>query len=506
MNIAEILWNNAETFADRSVLYHEKRPVSFQQLAQSVRGATDVLRSFRVGRGDRVAIFANNSPDWFANLFAIASLGAICVPINPALTSAEACNIIDHCEPKVAVIDQALATLLAPARAPVHVVPIASQGSEAEGRSSEARTPVDGSVGHAGVEDMKPAEPAIIFYTSGTTGQPKGVVLSHSAVMFIADMFSRHSMMSSSDTSLVMGSVAFIYPLIINALASLRGGATVVVQDRFHPERVARTVEERRVSIVMGVPTMYTMIANWAEGKAHDFSSIRLAVSAGASFPASLAERVHKTLGFHVFDLWGMTECTPVTSYDPARDTAGRPDAAGRALPDCAFRVVDDDLRDLPTGEVGEIILKSPARMTGYYKNPTATAEALVDGWVRSGDLGRIDEEGYLYIVGRKKDLIIRGGANIYPVDVEEVLFAHPAVAECAVVGVPDSTFGETVKAFVVLKAGSAVDAEQLAAHCRGLLAEYKVPSSIEFVEGLPKGPTGKILRRALREPQTVDA
>jgi len=507
MNIAEILWIGADGFENHPVFYIDHLPIPFRQLERDVRGAMGMLRSFGVERGDRVALFANNSPEWFANLFAIASVGAICVPINPALTSVEACNIVDHCEPKIAIVDQALAKLLAPAKVPVRIVAIATRGGEADGPTCEWRTLVDENTAHAGgVEDMDSADPAIIFYTSGTTGQPKGVVLSQSAVMFIADMFSKHSMMSPADTSLVMGSVAFIYPLIINALASLRGGATVVIQDRFHPERVAHIVKERRISIIMGVPTMYTMLANWAEDKVHDFSSIRVAYSAGASFPASLADRVHKTLGFHVFDLWGMTECTPVTSFDPAREKAGRPDSAGRALPGCALRVVDDDLRELPTGQVGEILLTSPARMTGYYKNPSATAEAMIDGWVRSGDLGRVDEEGHLYIVGRKKDLIIRGGANIYPVDVEEVLFAHPAVAECAVVGVPDSTFGETVKAFIVLKPGSAVDAEVLAAHCRSLLAEYKVPSSIEFIESLPKGPTGKILRRVLRDSQTLKA
>jgi long-chain acyl-CoA synthetase len=499
MNVANILWDGAGQFEGRPILYMEDRAITFLQLAADVGAAAGMLKAHGVTRGDRVALLANNSAEWFGIMFATASLGAVCVPINPALTSAEVCNIVDHCEPKVAVVDDALKDLLAPAEAPVRIVSIPAGDLACEWRElAGSNTP------HGSVEDMDPADPAIIFYTSGTTGQPKGVVLAHSAVMFIADMFSRHSLISPSDTSLVMGSVAFIYPLLINALASIRGGATVVLQDRFHPEQVTRIVERRRVSILMGVPTMYTMIANWAAGKKHDYSSIRVAFSAGASFPASLAERVHKGLGFHVFDLWGMTECTPVSSFDPARDRAGRPDSAGRALPDCAFRVVDDELNELPAGEVGEILLTSPARMTGYYKNPSATTEALVDGWVRSGDLGRVDEDGFLYIVGRKKDLIIRGGANVYPVDVEEVLFAHPAVAECAVVGIPDATYGETVKAFVVLKEDAEVDADVLMTHCRGMLAEYKVPSSITFVEMLPKGPTGKILRRELRQPEAV--
>lgn len=494
MNFADILWEGARSFADRPALCFEDRTTSWGELADVVRRTAGMLRSAGVVRGDRVVLYANNAPEWLANLFAIASLGAICVPINPALTSSEACNIVAHCEPKVVIADQPLVPLLEPVERTTRIIVMASPAA------GEWHRLVVQAVPHGAVEDMEPAEPAIIFYTSGTTGQPKGVVLGHSAVMFIADMCSRHSMTSPSDISLVMGSVAFIYPLVINALASLRGGAIVVLQGRFHPENAARVVQERRVTVIMGVPTMYTMIANWVEGRPHDFSSIRLAYSAGAAFPASLAERVGRTLGFNVFDMWGMTECTPVTSFDPAHDTAGVPDSAGRALPGCAFRVVDDALHEVPTGEVGEIMLTSPGLMTEYFRNPGATREVLIDGWVRSGDLGRVDDQGCLYIVGRKKDLIIRGGANISPVDVEEALFAHSAVAECAVVGVPDSLFGELVAAYVVLKPGATIDEAALTVHCRSLLAEYKVPSSILFVDSLPKGPTGKILRRVLRD------
>ncbi len=207
----------------------------------------------------------------------------------------------------------------------------------------------------------------------------------------------------------------------------------------------------------------------------------------GLQFPPARAcrtrwcRRGEERLGFEIFDLWGMTECTPVTGYDPRRDKSGFPDSCGRALPRCAFRIVDDDLKELPVDTVGEIMLTGPMVMSGYYKNPGITAETLIDGWIRSGDLGKTDADGYLFIVGRKKDLIIRGGANVYPVDIEEVLYTHADVAECAVIGKPDQVFGELVKAYVVKNAPQ-VTVQQLIAHCRTMLADYKVPAEIEFI------------------------
>jgi long-chain acyl-CoA synthetase len=368
------------------------------------------------------------------------------------------------------------------------------------GGQNDWHTVVSGAQPDTYVAEVADSDPALIFYTSGTTGVPKGVLLSHGAEIFAAQMVAKHVGITPGDCSIVMGSLAFIYPLIINALASISGGASVVLQDRFHPQMVADAVRKHRVTIMMGVPTMYVMLMNFVDaGNASDFSSIRVAFSGGASLPDALVKRGKASLGFNIFDLWGMTECTPVTTFDPKRETAGQPDSCGRALPECAFRIVDDELKECPVGTVGEVMLTGPLIMTGYYKNPTATAETMIDGWIRSGDLGMTDKNGFLYIVGRKKDLIIRGGANVYPVDVEEALYTHDSVAECAVIGKPDDVFGEIVKAYVVRKTG-ATDVTELIAHCKTKLADYKVPSEIEFIDELPKGPTGKILRRELRE------
>lgn len=494
MNIAQIFWNSRSSFANKPILFVNDKDVSFNDLAGQVQSLTGALRSRGIGAGDHVVLAMNNCTEWVVSILAVLGAGAICVPVNPGLRPPEMCNIANHCEPKLAIVDAELLGHFAEAKVKFDAI-VRGGGGVADWKTVIARAAPE-----ATVAAVKDSDPALIFYTSGTTGVPKGVLLSHGAEVFAAQMVAKHLAITSSDRSIVMGSLAFIYPLVINALASIAGGASVVLQDRFHPQLVADAVRKHRVTIMMGVPTMYVMLINYADtGKECDLSSVRAAFSGGASLPDALVKRAKASLGFSIFDLWGMTECTPVTTFDPKREKAGQPDSCGRALPGCAFKIVDDGLEECPVGTIGEVMLTGPLTMTEYYKNPSATAETLIDGWIRSGDLGMTDKDGFLYIVGRKKDLIIRGGANVYPVDVEEALYTHEAVAECAVIGKPDDVFGETVKAYVVRKT-SDTGAVELIDHCKTKLADYKVPSEIEFIDELPKGPTGKVLRRELRE------
>ncbi|MBN8980770.1 MAG: AMP-binding protein [Rhizobiales bacterium] len=494
MNIASIFWNQRNAYASKPILIVDDKPVSFDELADCIQRLTGELRARGIGSGDRVILAMNNCTEWMASILAVLGAGAICVPTNPGLRPPEMCNIANHCQPKLAILDSELVGHFDDAKVKFDKI---VRGS---GAANDWAVVVSAANKDVVVADTKDSDSALIFYTSGTTGLPKGVLLNHGAEIFAATMFSKHIAVTPSDRTLVMGSLAFIYPLIINALASISGGASVVLQSRFHPQLAADAIRNHSVTIMMGVPTMYVMLMNFAEtNRNSDLSSIRMAFSGGASLPDALVKRGRASLGFNIFDLWGMTECTPVTTFDPKREKAGQPDSCGRALPGCAFKIVDDDLKEVSVGTVGEILLTGPLRMTGYYLNPQVTAETLVDGWVRSGDLGMTDKDGFLYIVGRKKDLIIRGGANVYPVDVEEALYTHDDVAECAVIGKPDDTFGEIVKAYVVRKRPE-LSVDALTAHCKTKLADYKVPSEIEFIEELPKGPTGKILRRELRE------
>jgi long-chain acyl-CoA synthetase len=285
---------------------------------------------------------------------------------------------------------------------------------------------------------------------------------------------------------------------LIAAVGHIAVGATLVLHQRFHPKDTAEAIARYRVTTVFWVPTMYVMALEWAALHPVDFSSLRVCISGGASLPWSVAERFEHTFGVPVLSGWGMTEGTPVTGFDV--QGRGRPESIGRALEGCEVRVVDTDGNDLPIGEVGELIFRSPSNMSGYYNLPDVTADAVRDGWMWSGDLGRKDDDGFYYIVGRSKDMIIRGGANIYPAEVEDVLCASPDVAEAAVVGLPDERYGESVVAYVTPRAGRTPDAETLLAFCRERLAAYKTPQTVIFVDELPKGATGKILKRVLKE------
>ena len=494
MNIADILVRSAPHFERKPICIFKDEPTAYDQLSDRVRRLTAALRKRGAEKGSTVILLMQSCPEWLVSFFAIMATGATAVPINPGLAPPEVKKIANHCEAAIALVQTELAGHLEGIRS-IQCFCVFDAEGHSEWHRLCSKTAPD-----SVIAEMTPEDPALIYYTSGTTGLPKGVVLSHRAVLFAAEMFSRHLAISPGDRALVTGSMAFILHLIVNGLTSLNHGATLVLLERFHPEMAVQAIEKHRTTFLMAVPTAYVMMLNWMGGKRCDLSSLRFAITAGASFPAALYERAKSVFGLPIFDLWGMTECAPITSYDPKCDTEGRLNSCGRPLPGCHVRIVDDSLNDLPAGETGEVLLKSPAIMTGYFKNEKATAETIFEGWVRSGDLGKLDDDGFLYIIGRKKDLIIRGGANIYPVDIEEVLYGHAAVGECAVIGVPDQTFGEQVKAFVVIRTGMGTTEAELADYCRQNIAEYKVPAQIKIVDSLPKGPTGKILRRQLRE------
>lgn len=494
MNIAGILERVRPYYLSKPVCVFNGVEHSFSDFSDDVAGISTALLKFGVRKGSRVALLASNRPELLISFFATWSVGAVAVPINPGLAAPEVCAIIDHCEPTVVIVEAALSELLIGSHSHFKTCTIDGGITSHWHRLALLSEPTLDPV------SVQPADPALIYYTSGTTGTPKGAVISHGAALFSIDMFSRHLLINPTDRLLITGPMAFILHLTMNALTALNGGASIVILERFHPDAVFRAIDQHGITLLIAVPTAYVMMLNSLDGRRVDLPSVRFAISAGAAFPETLAQRVVHGLGIPVFDLWGMTECGPITTYDPTRDTAGRPDSCGRPLPSCEIRIVDDALEDIANGGVGEVLLRCPGLMTCYYKNSQATTEAIVGGWMRSGDLGKIDADGFLYIVGRKKDMIIRGGANIYPVDIEEVLYSHRAVSECAVVGIPDPIFGEIVKAFVVPRAGMHIECSDLLEHCRSQIAGYKVPSQIQIVNLLPKGATGKILRRQLRD------
>lgn len=495
MNIRDLLDSAAQAYQNKPLMYFKGEPIGYSEFIDQVHRLNQVLNKHGVKKGDRVAILMNNSPEWLISFFAAHSRGAIVVPINPALTASEVSYIVNDAKPAVLVVDASLKASLAKIENYPLLLEIADVQSHSQWHAAALQSsPL------VERESLSDDDPAIILYTSGTTGRPKGTVLSHGANFATLERCGRLFRINAEDRAAVIVPLAFIYGSIIQFGASLYGGATIFLFERFHPRDTTEAIQREQINVFMGVPTIYVMMLNWADQNPVDLSSVRLFISSGSHLPATVSEQLRLRLGINVFEYWGMTEGTPITGYDPFKDGQGRPDSVGRELPDCEVRIVDGNGRDVRAGEIGELIFRSPSNMIGYLGNPQATAETIKDGWLYSGDLGKRDDEGFIYIVGREKDMIIRGGANIYPAEIEEVLYGIDGIAECAVVGAPDPVYGEVVRAFVVRRNGYVVDAAAIQDYCREHLAEYKIPTIVSFIDEVPKGPTGKILKRVLRE------
>jgi long-chain acyl-CoA synthetase len=337
---------------------------------------------------------------------------------------------------------------------------------------------------------------AAILYTSATTGRPKGVMLTHANVVSNTHATVHHLRMTPDDVGLCALPLfhCFGQNFIMNALVA--AGGTMVLQERFVPAEFLAAIARRRVTILYAVPTMYILLLA-GDLAAHDLSSLRLAFSAAAMLPGDVESRWTAASGLPVSQGYGLTESSPAATYN--HEHSHRPGSVGTPIENVEVRVVDEQDREVRDGELGEIVIRGPNVMRGYLGKPEDTAWTLRGGWLHSGDIGRRDEDGYFYVVDRVKDMVNVAGFKVFPREVEEVLFEHPAVAEAAVLGRPDPIKGEVVRACVVLRPGHSATADDLIDRCRGRLASYKVPVVVEFLAALPKSPTGKILKKSLR-------
>jgi len=351
-------------------------------------------------------------------------------------------------------------------------------------------------------EPVKPADIACLQYTGGTTGTSKGAMLTHANLVTNAYQ-TEHWLTSGEHRPEVMVAALplfHIYAMTCVMISSVFAGGTVIILPRFELRSALNIVRKYRPTLFHGVPTMYVAFNNAPNVERYGFNSLRVCMSGGAALPVEVMHKFEKLTGGRLVEGYGLTEASPVTHVNPP-DGLAKAGSIGLPIPGTEVRIVDlkTGTRELPVGEAGEIVVRGPQVMKGYWNKPAETAQVLRDGWLHTGDIARRDEAGYYYIVDRKKDLIIAGGFNIYPREVEEVLFEHPQIKEAAVVGSPDEYRGETVKAFIVLQDGAAASEEEIISFCRGQLAAYKVPSQVVFRDSLPKSGVGKYLRRELR-------
>lgn len=484
MNVAQLL--------ERSALYHAGRPAlvagdrrwSYRELDAAASALAGGLASLGLGPGARVGLHLPNTPEFVLAYHACQKLALVPLSLNVTYAAEEIAYIAGNAEAAAVITTAALAPSL-PSRT---AMPGVRHVLEAE-RLGDLHGPP-----RLRAADCDRDATAAILYTSATTGRPKGVMLSHANVVSNAYATVHHLRMTEADVGLCALPLfhCFGQNFIMNALVT--AGATLVLHERFVPDAFAAAVPRHGVTLCYAVPAMYIA---FLAAPALAFGSVRLFFSAAATLPTDVERRWQERHGRPIHQGYGLTECSPFASYN--HEVAHRPGSVGTPIENVEMRIADDQGRELPDGELGEILVKGPNVMKGYFANPAATAETVRDGWLRSGDIGYRDPDGYFYIVDRVKDMINVAGFKVFPREVEEVLFRHETVAEAAVVGMPDPVRGEGVKAFVVLEAGARGDAATLQALCRGALAAYKVPEVVEFIDALPKNPTGKILKKALR-------
>ena len=490
MNLARLGEDSVRTWGEYVSLAFEGREWTNVEQQRAANRFAHALRGLGVGPGDRVVVLLPNCPEVLQAYAGILKTGAVIVPVVFLLGRDEVRHILADSEAKVVVTASAFVDKVEGFSGALVLV-----GDGAGGDGWDALIGGESDV-FASV-DRADDDLAVILYTAGTTGHPKGVALSHANLASNARAAASLYELDRTAWALMVLPLSHSYGLTVMNAGNILGTKGVLLR-WFNPEGVLETIQRYRVESMSGVPTMFVYLLHHPDASRFDTSSMRLWGSGAAPLPLEIVEPFERTFGGRILEGYGLTEASPVVS---AHRLSGvrKLGSVGQALPGVVVAILDDDDRPLPTGEVGEVCVRGPNVMRGYYRLPEETARTLRNGWLHTGDVGRLDPDGYLFIVERKKDLIIRGGFNVYPREVEEVLYAHPAVAEAAAVGISDPLMGEDVVAFVALKPGALVEAEALIGFCQERLARYKCPRQIRFVDALPKSPIGKILRKELR-------
>jgi long-chain acyl-CoA synthetase len=490
MNLAD----TTRAHAARVAVRVDDATMTYQGLDEASARVAGLLRERGLERGDRVGIMLPNVAEVPVVYYGILRAGGVVVPMNPLLKAREVAYYLGDSGAGLLFAWHAFA---AEARAG------ASQAGAELVVVDEADFPgllaVVAPV--AEVTDRDNEDTAVILYTSGTTGQPKGAELTHGNLISNTDVARTDIARAGPDDVIFGGLPLFhVFGQTVALNVAVASGACLTLLPRFDAAHALRIIAGHRVTIFEGVPTMYVALLHQPDRADYDMATLRMCVSGGAALPVEVLRGFEEAFGCTVQEGYGLSATSPVASFNlPGRER--KPGSIGTPIRGVQMRVVDNSDHEVPQGEVGEIVIQGPNVMKGYWQRPEATAEAIRDGWFHTGDLARVDEDGYFFIVDRKKDMIIRGGYNVYPREIEEVLYEHPAVAEAAVIGLPHAALGEEVAAAVALKPGATVSVEELRDYVKSQVAAYKYPRHVWIVDVLPKGPTGKIQKRDIVPP-----
>ena len=493
MNLAEILTGSADRDPGHIAIKLDDTELSYGMLREGAMRAAGLLREHGVEPGDRVAVMLPNVPYFPVCYYGILIAGATVVPMNVLNKRREVAFYLRDSGAKLVFVWDGFAEHGEPGAADEGVDCVTIKPGEFE-QLLAATDPLTETAERA------ESDTAVILYTSGTTGTPKGAELTHANLLRNCEI--ARGLFDLGSDAVTLGALPLFHSFgqTCGLNATIAGGGTLTLIPRFDPAKALEIIERDRVNVFEGVPTMYGAMLHVPERDRYDTSTLRLCASGGSAMPVELMREFEDAFGCHVLEGYGLSETSPVASFNHP-DRERKPGSIGTPVEGVEMKVVDDHGSDLDEGEVGEIVIRGHNVMKGYWGHDEATAEAIRDGWFHSGDMAKVDEDGYFFIVDRKKDMIIRGGFNVYPREIEEVLYEHPDVREAAVLGVPHDEYGEEVAAAVTLKDGAEVSAEELREYVKSHVAAYKYPRHVWFVDELPKGPTGKILKREIEPP-----
>lgn len=486
-NVRELLEDRVAKFADKMFLFSEadERRWTYREFDRAVNRTANLLLSKGIAKGDVVSLLLPNSPEYIFAYFACWKIGALAGPVNSLLKSEEIEYVVTNSESKLMLVSQ--------------------EDAVPDGFSFIVFDKVDEATQKMGDElvacDLTVDDDAIIIYTSGTTGKPKGCLLTHGNLIANARQIAEWMGFGEDDRLLTVMPLFHMNAVSVTTMTPLFAGGSTVVSPKFSASRFWEIIDKYKITSFGSVATMLSMLlakqqeAPSAVAASHE--SLRFAMCGSAPVPAEVLNRFEETFGVLVIEGYGLSESTCRSTFNPPnRDR--RPGSCGKPIGN-EMKVFDDNDQEVPDGDLGEIVLRGPNIFKAYFKDPEATAKAFANGWFHTGDIGYRDADGYFYIADRKSDMIIRGGENIYPREIDDLLYTHPAVAHAAVIGVPDDLYGEEVVAFVVLESGFVQTAEaEIIEFCRSHLADYKCPKTVYFVNDIPKGPTGKLLKREL--------
>jgi long-chain acyl-CoA synthetase len=500
-SLREMFEARTEEYANSTYLTFANEGISFKEFDLRVNKCANGLLHLGIGKGDIVCVYANNSPNALVAYFAIVKIGAVAGPINCWWQPPEIKYLLNDSEAVAAIVESSCIPSIEQIRPECpHLRIIVEMGDDPKPEYVSFQKMLEENSETLPESHIDLEDEAFIFYTSGTTGHPKGVLLTHyNSLHAIASLEEGLHQEKGKEVALIFLPI-FHVNAMFSLIAGINGGVHIVLRQGFSASEFWKIVERYRVTFWSAVPAVYNILLQMPENAAgRDLSSVKFGICGAAPMPVETFTKFEEVFGIKIIEGYGLTEGTVASAINPV-DGERKIGSIGKPLPGQQIKILDDDGVELPVGEVGELCVGGGNVMKGYLRKPEANAETLRGGWLRTGDMAYADEDGYLFIVDRKKEMIIRGGENIYPKEIDNLLFSHPKILEAAVIGVADDIMGEEVKAFVVTMPGESMEEEEVRDFCRENLASFKVPRYVEFIDELPKNIIGKTLKKQLKQ------